>query len=58
MKWEMTEPKPNKFTFARGDKFVAFCQSHDLVVIGHNLCWHAQLPSWVSKPEPGQATLV
>lgn len=57
MKWEMTEPKPNTFRFERGDKFVDFCKKHDLVVIGHNLCWHAQLPGWVSKPEAGQETL-
>lgn len=57
MKWEVVEPKPNTFRFARGDKFVDFCQRHNLVVIGHNLCWHAQLPSWVAKPEPGQETL-
>lgn len=57
MKWEMVEPKPNVFKFERGDKFVEFCQRHNLVVIGHNLCWHSQLPRWVSKPEPGQETL-
>jgi len=57
MKWEMVEPKPNTFRFERGDKFVDFCQRHNLVVIGHNLCWHAQLPSWVSKPEAGQEKL-
>ena len=57
MKWEMVEPKPNVFKFERGDKFVEFCQRHSLVVIGHNLCWHSQLPRWVSKPEAGQETL-
>jgi len=57
MKWERTEPKPNTFRFTAGDAFVDFCHQHDLVVIGHNLCWHAQLPSWVSKPEPGQEKL-
>lgn len=57
MKWESLEPKPNTFTFERADEFVAFCHRHDLVIIGHNLCWHAQLPSWVSKPDPGQEVL-
>lgn len=57
MKWEIVEPKPNVFRFERGDKFVDFCQRHNLVVIGHNLCWHSQLPAWVSKPAPGQETL-
>jgi GH35 family endo-1,4-beta-xylanase len=57
MKWEVIEPKPNSFRFGPGDKFVDYCQRHDLVVIGHNLCWHSQLPSWVMKPEPGQEKL-
>jgi endo-1,4-beta-xylanase len=57
MKWERVEPKPNTFTFEPADRFIDFCQRHQLVIIGHNLCWHAQLPSWVSKPEPGQETL-
>ncbi len=57
MKWEALEPKPNTFRFERADKFIDFCLRHDLVVIGHNLCWHSQLPSWVSKPDPGAETL-
>jgi endo-1,4-beta-xylanase len=57
MKWELLEPKPNEFHFDAADKFIEFCQAHDLVAIGHNLCWHAQLPSWVSKPDAGQETL-
>jgi GH35 family endo-1,4-beta-xylanase len=57
MKWEHLEPKNNEFNFGPADKFIDFCQRHDLVVIGHNLCWHAQLPSWVSKPDPGQEKL-
>ncbi|HEY9153805.1 MAG TPA: endo-1,4-beta-xylanase [Opitutaceae bacterium] len=57
MKWEVVEPKPNSFRFGPGDKFVDYCQRNGLTVIGHNLCWHSQLPSWVSKPEAGQATL-
>ena len=57
MKWQLLEPKPNTFNFERADKFVEFCRKHELVVIGHNLCWHTQLPAWVSKPDPGQETL-
>jgi GH35 family endo-1,4-beta-xylanase len=57
MKWEVIEPKPNVFRFDRGDKFVEFCHRHNLTVIGHNLCWHAQLPGWVSKPAAGQKAL-
>ncbi|HVU22725.1 MAG TPA: endo-1,4-beta-xylanase [Opitutus sp.] len=57
MKWESLEPKPDEFHFASADKFIDFCNRHHLVIIGHNLCWHSQLPSWVSKPDPGQEIL-
>ncbi len=57
MKWEHIEPKPNEFNFKPADQFIDFCERHHLVVIGHNLCWHAQLPAWVSKPDAGQTTL-
>lgn len=57
MKWESLEPKNNQFRFEQADRFIDYCRSNNLVIIGHNLCWHAQLPSWVSKPDPGQETL-
>jgi endo-1,4-beta-xylanase len=57
MKWEALEPKPDEFHFAPADRFIDFCNRNGLVPIGHNLCWHAQLPSWVSKPETGQEAL-
>lgn len=57
MKWDSLEPRNNVFRFAQADRFIEFCRQHDLVVIGHNLCWHAQLPWWVSRPDPGQEKL-
>jgi len=53
MKWEVVEPENNRFEFKQADEFVDFCRQHGLTVIGHNLCWHSQLPSWVSKPDAG-----
>lgn len=57
MKWEALEPKNNQFRFEQADRFIEYCRSNHLVIIGHNLCWHAQLPGWVSKPDAGQDTL-
>lgn len=57
MKWEALEPENNHFNFKEADQFIDFCHEHALTVIGHNLCWHSQLPSWVSKPEAGQEKL-
>jgi len=53
MKWEVVEPENNRFEFKQADEFVDFCRQRGLTVIGHNLCWHSQLPSWVSKPDAG-----
>lgn len=53
MKWESLEPANNQFEFQQADVFIDFCRHHDLAVIGHNLCWHSQLPTWVSKPDAG-----
>ncbi|HEY4247121.1 MAG TPA: endo-1,4-beta-xylanase [Lacunisphaera sp.] len=57
MKWEALEPRNNDFDFKPADQFIDFCRQHDLVVVGHNLCWHSQLPSWVFKPDAGQEKL-
>lgn len=57
LKWEHTEPRDGEFTFAAGDRYVAFGEQHHLAVIGHNLVWHNQLPAWVSQPPAGAEKL-
>jgi GH35 family endo-1,4-beta-xylanase len=57
MKWEAVEPRNNDFEFKLADEYIDFCRQHDLAIIGHNLCWHSQLPSWVSQPDIGQEKL-
>jgi endo-1,4-beta-xylanase len=62
MKPASLEGAKGQFTFEAGDKIVAFAQAHDMKVIGHNLCWHAQSPPWLyadenKKPLPREQAL-
>lgn len=39
---------PNPYDFTGGDALVAFAQAHSMVVRGHTLVWHQDVPAWVS----------
>jgi len=47
MKWESIEPRPGDFSFAAGDKLVAFAAANGIRMRGHTLVWHSQLAPWV-----------
>ncbi len=49
MKWERTEPEPGVFSFGPADQVVAFASENDMLVKGHTLVWHNQLPDWMSE---------
>jgi endo-1,4-beta-xylanase len=46
MKMGPMRPTPTTYSFEAGDALVAFGGAHGIKVRGHNLCWHAQLPTW------------
>ena len=46
MKMGPMRPTPTTYSFEAGDALVAFGNAHGIKVRGHNLNWHAQLPTW------------
>lgn len=64
MKFGVIHPRPdtdpNPYNFQGGDALVAFAQVHGMVVRGHTLVWHNQVPKWVSAadPDPGQLATI
>lgn len=48
MKFDALEPQQNSFNFGNGDKMISFAQNNNMLVRGHTLVWHSQIPGWVS----------
>ncbi len=49
MKFSSLRPTRAEFRYARPDSMVAFAAANSMLVRGHTLAWHSQLPSWVSN---------
>src|SRR6266571_4544687 len=48
MKFATIHPAAGSYNFSGGDALVSFAQAHTMVVRGHTLVWHNQVPSWVT----------
>lgn len=48
MKWQAIRPSPTEFDFAHFDAIVAYAESRNMAIRGHNLLWHQPkwMPSW------------
>jgi len=53
MKFASIHPRadgdPQPYNFAPADALVVFAQSHNMIVRGHTLVWHRQVPDWIAK---------
>ena len=48
MKWQVVEPTQGNFDWSGADSLVAFAKANHQLVRGHTLCWHNQLPNWLT----------
>ena len=53
MKWARIHPAEDVFDFRRADELVAFARANHLLLRGHNLVWHQQVPGWVFLDRDG-----
>jgi endo-1,4-beta-xylanase len=49
MKWGPIEPSRNSFNWGAADQIVNHARSRGMLVRGHTLVWHSQLPGWVNN---------
>jgi endo-1,4-beta-xylanase len=53
MKFGAIHPRPdtdtNPYDFKGGDALVAFAKAHNMVVRGHTLVWHNNVPGWLKN---------
>ena len=47
MKFGSIHPALGVYDFTGADALVAYAQAHTMVVRGHTLVWHNQVPAWV-----------
>lgn len=52
LKWGLVNPLPEQYRWDAADELVRFAKQNDMVIHGHPLVWHRQLPQWVQKLKP------
>jgi len=54
MKSMYLQPNEGVFTFEEADKFMEFGEKNGMLITGHCLIWHSQLPAWFCVDENGE----
>src|SRR6266498_3335706 len=54
---DATEPAEGTFRFTNADAQVSFAQANNIIVRGHTLLWHNQIPAWVFTDPVTGATM-
>lgn len=49
MKAEIIHPEWSKYNFEIADKMVEYGKKHNILINGHTLIWHSQLPGFVNR---------
>ncbi len=49
MKFDALQPSRNSFSFGPADNLVNFAKRHNMIMRGHCLVWHSQVPEWLSS---------
>lgn len=53
LKMGPVHPEENHYNWAPADQIVDFARKNNLMLRGHALCWHRQVPDWIFKDSEG-----
>lgn len=53
MKWDALQPTEGNFNFAPADVLADFARDNGLLMRGHTLQWHTQVPAWLFRTPGG-----
>ncbi len=57
-KWGWIQPERGRFRFEDADALADYAIEHGMVLHGHTLVWHAQLPGWVQFMNLDEAEVI
>ena len=49
LKWNILRPTADTYNFVDADSLIAFAETHEMKMRGHNFVWHEALPAWFAE---------